>query len=215
MTDPNKTSINVILDKSGSMEIVRMDTIGGYNTFIEAQKSLHGECEVSLIQFNHGVEVTYKSVNVKNLSKGLLPEQYNPNGGTALLDAIGNTIIRKGAELSALPESSRPGKVMFVIITDGQENTSRKFTFSQIKEMIEHQTSVYSWDFTFLGANIDTFNVASNLGISSNKSLSFSTSKPDGAMRMFAAVTNYAMHARCNDSMAATSYTEKDRLQNS
>lgn len=217
MTDANKTSITVILDRSGSMEPVRLDTVGGYNTFIDGQKQLPGECEVTLIQFNDRREFTYKSTNVKTMQKGLLVEQYVPWSGTALLDAIGVAIDEKGTELAALPEEMRPGKVMFVIITDGAENASQDFTFDKIKEMIEHQKSVYNWDFTFLGANIDTFNVADSLGIAANKSLSFSTSKAGGAKRAFASVNIYASNMRGTakgSSAESVSYTEADRTSN-
>lgn len=215
MTDPNKTSITVILDKSGSMEPVRTDTVGGYNTFIEAQKQLPGECDITLIQFNDKREFTYKSVDVKKLEKGLLLEQYNPDCGTALLDAVGVAINEKGAELAALPEEQRPGKVMFVIITDGQENASKDFNYTKIKEMIEQQKTTYNWDFTFLGANIDAFDVADSMGIAANKSLSFSTSKAGGAKRMFASMSNYARSARAGgQSVSEASYSEEDRASN-
>jgi hypothetical protein len=215
MTDMNKTSITVILDKSGSMENVRTDTVGGYNTFIEAQKQLPGECDITLIQFNDTREFTYKSVDVKSLNKGLLLEQYVPDRGTALLDAVGVAINEKGAELAALPEEKRPGKVMFVIITDGQENASKDFTYSKIKEMIDHQKSTYNWDFSFLGANIDTFGVANSIGIASNKSMSFSTSKAGGAQRMFASMSNYTRSARAwGQSVSEASYSEEDRASN-
>jgi len=217
MTDANKTSITVILDKSGSMEPVRLDTVGGYNTFIEGQKQLPGECEVTLIQFNNHREFTYKSKNIKDLEKGLLIEQYRPTNGTALLDAIGVAIEEKGAEFAKMSEEHRPGKVMFVIITDGAENASQDFTYSKIKEMIEHQKNNYQWDFTFLGANIDTFDVADSLGIAANKSLSFSTSKAGGAKRAFASVNIYAKGMRSaasGSSASEVSYTEADRTSN-
>ncbi len=218
MTDANKTSITVILDKSGSMEPVRLDTVGGYNTFIDGQKQLPGECEVTLIQFNNHREFTYKSKNINELEKGLLIEQYRPSNGTALLDAIGVAIEEKGAEFAKMSEEQRPGKVMFVIITDGVENASQDFTYAKIKEMIEHQKSVYNWDFTFLGANIDTFNVADSLGIAANKSLSFSTSKEGGAKRAFDSVNRYASNMRASaggQSASSVSYTKVDRASNS
>jgi hypothetical protein len=196
------------------MELVREDTVGGYNTFVDAQKQIAGECDITLIQFNQTRDFTYKSVDVKTLDKGLRLEQYAPSGGTALLDAVGVAINEKGAEFAALPEERRPGKVMFVIITDGQENSSRDFNFTKIKEMIDHQKSVYNWDFTFLGANIDTFNVAGDMGISANKALSFSTNKSGGAMRMFASASNYSLNARTYGSVAEASYSDEDRTSN-
>jgi hypothetical protein len=217
MTDANKTSITVVLDKSGSMETARNDTIGGYNTFIEAQKALPGECEVTLIQFNHTREFTYKSVDVKSIVRGLTPAEYVPVGGTALLDAVGVAINEKGAEFAALPEDKRPGKVMFVIITDGEENKSKDFSYDAIKKMIEHQKTVYNWDFTFLGANIDTFSVADSLGIAADKSLSFSSTKSGGAKRAFASMNMYATRTRgaaSGQSVSDVRYTEEDRTNN-
>jgi Mg-chelatase subunit ChlD len=217
MTNPNKTSITVILDKSGSMESARSDTIGGYNTFIEDQKKLPGEAEISLIQFNNTSKFTYKSVDVKSLERGLLLEDYKPAGGTALLDAVGKAIIEKGAEFSNLKEEDRPGKVIFVIITDGEENSSSEFTKSKIKELIEQQKNVYSWDFVFLGANINTDETASDLGINLSKALSFSSTKSGGARRAFAAVNSYATEYRASrvSNAAATSFTQEDRDNNS
>lgn len=214
MTNPNKTSITVVLDKSGSMSNVRDDTVGGFNFFVESQKALPGECEISLIQFNDVSNFTYKSMNLQELKQGLLLEEYRPNGGTALLDAVGKAINEKGTELSNLKEEDRPSKVMFVIITDGAENASKEFSVDKIKEMIEQQKNVYSWDFTFLGANIDTVAAASSIGIDSNKSLSFSTKKSGGAKRAFASVNMYASSARSSSVMADVSYSTKDRVDN-
>ncbi len=216
MTDQNKTSITVILDKSGSMQSVRTDTVGGYNTFVDSQKQLPGECDITLIQFNDTREFTYKSADVKKLNEGLLLEQYKPDRGTALLDAIGVAINEKGAELATIPEEQRPGKVMFVIITDGEENASKDFDYAKIKEMIEHQKSVYNWDFTFLGANIDTFSVADSIGIVASKSLSFSTNKAGGAKRAFASIGNYTKSARgaSGQTLADVSYSTLDRESN-
>lgn len=214
MTDPNKTSITVILDKSGSMNSIKQDTIGGYNSFVEEQKKLPGECVISLVQFNHTVEFTYSSKPIQQLTEGLLQEQYNPSGYTALLDAIGRAISEKGSELANLKEEDRPGKVMFVIITDGDENSSRHYTNEKIKEMIKHQKEVYSWDFTFLGANIDTFTVANSMGIDANKSLSFSSTKSGGAKRAFMSVSNYASVARSVANASSVSYSTQDRSSN-
>jgi hypothetical protein len=215
MTDPSKTSITVILDKSGSMSNVRGDTIGGYNTFVQTQKELPGTCDISLIQFSNSSEFTYKSKNIRELTEGVNASQYVPQGNTALLDAIGKAVIEKGKELADLPEDQRPGKVLFVIITDGQENASVEFNGPQIKQMIEHQQQAYQWDFTFLGANIDTFATADSLGISNDKALSFSTTKAGGAVRAFAAVSNYTKGTRGSKSAASVKYSDTDRTSNS
>jgi len=213
MTDPNKTSITVILDKSGSMNAVREDTVGGYNSFIDEQKKLPGDCEITLIQFNQDTSFTYKSKPIQELKEGLSLESFIPSGYTGLFDAVGKAIIEKGAEFAALKEEERPGKVMFVIITDGQENASREFTQDKIKEMIGHQKDTYSWDFTFLGANIDTMAASDAIGILASKSLSFSTTSKGGASRAFASVNMYASSVRCAGSKDA-SYSQVDRDNN-
>jgi hypothetical protein len=78
---------------------------------------------------------------------------------------VGRAINETGCRLAAMPEDQRPGLVVFVIVTDGEENSSHEFTKAQIKEVIERQQSVYSWQFTFLGANQDAFAEAGSLGI--------------------------------------------------
>jgi hypothetical protein len=88
-----------------------------------------------------------------------------PRGNTALLDAVGRAIVETGERLRALPENERPGLVVFVIVTDGQENSSREYTKARVKEMIEHQQNVYKWQFTYLGANQDAFAEAGGMGI--------------------------------------------------
>ena len=214
MTDPNKTSITIILDKSGSMSIARDDTIGGYNSFIETQSKLPGECELSLIQFNEESSFTHKSKDIHDPSLRLDTTTYIPSGNTAYLDAVGRAITEKGEELAKLSDDQRPGKVIFFIITDGQENASKTYVRSKIKEMILHQTNMYNWDFSFLGANIDAFDAADSIGISQNKSLSFSTTSVGGASRAFNAVVNYMCNAQSSD-LKSNGYSAADRSSNS
>lgn len=103
----------------------------------------------------------------------LTHETFVPRGMTALLDAIGRTINTTGERLAAMAEEQRPGKVIFVILTDGQENTSREMTLEQINQMITRQTEVYNWDFVFIGANQDAIQTGSQLGIGAGNSLSY------------------------------------------
>lgn len=213
MTNPNKTSITIILDKSGSMSSCIQDTIGGYSTFLEEQQKLPGECDISLIQFSNETIFTYKSIDIKDAPK-LSLENYRPSGGTALLDAVGKAISEKGKELSELSEDQRPGKVIMVIITDGEENASKAYTYEKIKEMIEHQTQKYNWIFTFLGANLDATSTAASIGIASGSSLDFSSTTKGGSMRAFEAVTNYCYSVRNASSPIAASntcYSQMDR----
>ena len=161
----NLTEIVFILDRSGSMGHLVTDTIGGFNAFVEDQKKEDGEAVLITILFDDQYEILHNGVDVKTVSP-LTTKEYFARGMTALLDAIGKTINTVGERLNKMEEDNKPSKVIFVITTDGQENSSREFTQPQIKEMIEKQTNTYNWQFMFLGANIDAVSTAQNFGIS-------------------------------------------------
>lgn len=154
--------VTVVVDRSGSMAKVEKEASEGVNSFIKKQKEQPGECTFSLVQFDTEYEFVHKGVPIKNV-----PEDYrlSPRGWTALLDAVGRGIKEAGDRLSKMEESQRPGLVVFVIVTDGHENSSKEFNRNQIKKMIKVQREVYKWQFTFLGANQDAFAEASNIGI--------------------------------------------------
>ncbi|GHV81062.1 hypothetical protein AGMMS49944_28530 [Spirochaetia bacterium] len=161
------TEIVAILDKSGSMNRLTDDTIGGYNAFIEEQKSLPGEAVLTTVLFNNGYTVLHRRIDIKEVPE-ITRKEYTAGGSTALLDALGKTINEIGAKLADTAEENRPSKVIFFIITDGEENSSKEFFQERIKEMVELQTHTYSWEFIFLGANIDSFSTAATLGIQSD-----------------------------------------------
>ena len=158
------TEIIFILDRSGSMSRLTKDTIGGYNSYIENQKKENGEALITTVLFDNEYEILHNGVNIKDIEP-LTDKEYLTRGTTALLDAIGKTISDVGARLSNTPEDERPEKVIMIIITDGQENASIEYSKKQIKEMIEEQTNKYSWQFIFLGANIDAVSEAESIGI--------------------------------------------------
>ena len=166
------TDISVILDRSGSMESVKTDTIGGFNAFLKTQKEAPGEALLTLAQFDDQYEIVHSGKNIQDVTN-LTAETFVPRGMTALLDAIGRTINATGVRLSALPEAQRPGKVIFVILTDGQENKSTEFTREKISEMIKHQTEVYKWDFVFLGANQDAIQAGASIGVMAGNSMTY------------------------------------------
>lgn len=168
----NFTSINVIIDASGSMQGLRNDTIGSFNTFLQEQKDVPGEVAFTLCTFNTTYHLVHDFVKLSSVPN-LDPKSYAPQGGTALLDAIGQTIDAVGIKLNALPEDEKPSKVLFLIITDGEENRSTRYTAEQIKNMVQHQKDVYSHEFVFMGANIDAITVGTNLGISTNNTLNY------------------------------------------
>lgn len=155
------SDITIVLDRSGSMAACLDDAQNGVNHFIDEQKKHEGDAVLSLVQFDTDYEFVHKGVPVKDVPKFVL----NPRGMTALLDAVGKAINETGERLSKLDENDRPGLVVFVIVTDGQENSSKEFTTQQVKEMIERQRSDYKWQFTFLGANQDAFAEAGGIGI--------------------------------------------------
>ena len=153
-----------IVDRSGSMAAVRSDAVGGFNTFLEEQKKLPGEARLTLVLFNDSVDVVHLARPIAELEP-FDERSYVPSGSTALLDAVGRTIDKVGQRLAATPEAERPGKVIVAILTDGEENASRKYDLKDVRERIRRQREVYKWEFVFLAANQDAFAEAEKLAI--------------------------------------------------
>lgn len=161
----NSTLIVFLLDKSGSMLQGKTDTIGGFNSFIEQQKKeTEGEVKSTLFLFDTKCEPVYTMLPLTNVPK-LTDETYTVGGWTALVDSMCQSIDETGRKLSSMSEAERPSRVIFVTITDGEENRSTRFTSSQLKERIQHQESKYAWNFVYLGANQDSFKNAAHYGI--------------------------------------------------
>ena len=172
------TEIIFILDRSGSMSGLEGDTIGGYNSFLDSQRNTPGEAKVTTILFDDKYEILHNSVDIRDILP-ITDKEYFARGNTALLDAVGKTINDVGARLSDTDESERPEKIIFVITTDGQENSSKRFTYPKIHRMITHQREKYKWEFLFFGANIDAFREARQLGIDENRSAQYQSSASD------------------------------------
>lgn len=160
----NLTEILFILDRSGSMKGIAAATRESFNRFVEEQLTEEGEARLSLLLFNRSHDMVLESVPLNDVAP-LTRETYVPNGGTALLDAVGLGIDRLGKRLAAMPESERPGTVIVAILTDGEENASQQCTWDEIQSKIRHQTEVYKWNFLFLGANQDAIATAAQVGI--------------------------------------------------
>lgn len=204
------TDITIILDRSGSTQAIQNDVIGGINTFINSQKEIKGKCTVSLYQFDDKYEINYENCDI-NLVPELSKLTYIPRGWTALLDAIGKTIVSKGEYFSRLPEVDRPAKILFIIQTDGLENRSKEYTSSKIKELIIHQTEKYKWNFVFLGANQDACLTANTYGISSNSTLTYAANSV-GTQSMYQSLCSGALLMRkSNSDTASVSFTDNDR----
>lgn len=166
------THIAMVLDRSGSMSDIKDDTIGGVNEFINSQKSVPGDCTMTLVQFDHVIETVFANTPVKSVQP-LTGKTYQPRNSTALLDAVGKTIDDTGKFLGELPESHKAEKVVFVIVTDGMENSSCRFTRKQIFDKITHQREVYKWEFVFIGANQDAFAEAQAMGMSPANAMNY------------------------------------------
>lgn len=161
----NLTELVVVMDRSGSMWPLADDTINGFNSLIEKQKAdTNGDVHVTVVLFDSKITTLYDCVDIKEIPE-MTSNDYCPLGCTALLDAIGSTITSVGKRLADTPEEERPANVMFVITTDGHENSSREYNQKQIADMIEHQKTKYSWTFMFLGANIDAESVGKSYNI--------------------------------------------------
>lgn len=156
-----KTEIVFILDKSGSMQSIRKDAIGGFNSFIEEQKKAEGEANVTLVLFDSEVKVVYESVDIKEVAD-LNENTYVPSGLTAMHDAIGLAVDRLSKRLSE--QEVQPDNVVFAIMTDGYENASKEYSHGVIKTKIENMQK-NDWQFIFLGANIDAVGTAKSIGI--------------------------------------------------
>lgn len=168
----NFTEIVFILDRSGSMSGLEADTIGGYNSMISKQKEEAGEAFISTVLFDDRTEVLHDRVSLEHVQP-MTNRQYYVRGCTALLDAIGGAVHHIGTVHKYSREEDRPEKTIFVITTDGMENSSRIYTYDKVKQMVERQQEKYGWEFLFLGANIDAIETAGRFGIQPSRAVNY------------------------------------------
>ena len=166
-----QTELVFILDRSGSMSGLESDTIGGFNGMIAQHRSEGGDVLVSTVLFDHENEVIHDRVRIADVPT-LTSKEYYTRGCTALLDAMGDAIHHiKNVHKYARPED-RPARTMFIITTDGMENSSTRYTADQVRAMVKQQEEA-GWEFVFLGANIDAVQVAGGLGIRAENAVEF------------------------------------------
>lgn len=194
----NTTQIIVVLDRSGSMEDLQEEVVGGFNRFLVEQQSRSDYAEMSLIQFDDLYQQDYLNTPIRDCKELVLHDSYQPRGWTALYDAIGKTIN----SISVTSE-----KVLFVIITDGQENRSSEFDLDSIKNLIQEKEDS-GWDFVFLGVGLDAFAESSSVGLRSQDSLQIDPSEY-GITVMYDTLTNYVNAVRASGSIS-TSDTDLD-----
>lgn len=196
----NITELVFILDRSGSMAGLESDTIGGFNSLIEKQRKQDGECYVSTILFDHVSEVLHDRVKLSEFNK-LTENDYTVRGATALIDAIGGAIHHIGnVHKYARPEDV-PEHTMFVIMTDGMENASRRYSSDKVKRMIEHEKEKYGWEFLFIGANIDSVETARHFGIGADRSVNYHADS-QGTAVVFETVSETVCNMRANVPLA-------------
>ena len=188
------THICIVLDASGSMSSIEDDTKGSFNSFIKAQREAGGKTVFDLYQFSDEVKRLVEHVDLATFKDDLMAS-YNCSGCTALNDAVCIAIDTLGKELAAMKEEDRPENVLMVIITDGFENASRKFTSKDVKDRIKHQTEKYNWEFQYLAANQDAFASGANLGIAQDNCVNFSASAA-GMVQVCASMCDRATQVR-------------------
>lgn len=200
----NITELVFVLDRSGSMESLTSETIGGFNSLIAKQKSEAegGKINVTTVLFDDQYEVLHKHAPIEEIDR-LTEKDYYARGCTALLDAVGKTILSVSRKIEDTPFSEKPEKVLFVITTDGYENASSEFTKKDVKTLISDKQEKFGWKFLFLGANIDAVSEADSIGIRSVGAAKPSASRA-GVRSTFDAVCEVASFMRKSDARSKT-----------
>ncbi len=192
------TEIVFILDRSGSMSGLESDTIGGYNSLISKQKREEGEVYISTVLFDDKCEVLHDRVSLDQI-KPMTDNEYYVRGCTALLDAVGGAIHHIKNVHKYAREEDRPEKTLFIITTDGQENSSRKYSYKKVKSMVEKQKEKYGWEFLFLGANIDAVAEANRFGINADRATNYHCDSKGTAVNYAALSRAVSCVRQCED----------------
>lgn len=205
----NGTLITIVLDESGSMNSCWDTTISGFNEFVQGQRSAEasaGAGYLTLIKFDSPHIKTVFNNRPLNEVPLLDRKNYTPNGGTNLLDAIGNAIESVNTVLSASKKKDRPG-VIITIMTDGAENASNRYNNEKIKAMVAAAEKA-DWTFTFLGANIDAFAVGSTFGMNASNSVNYSTNNMTATMTALSESTSRMRFAKTAGVSTADLYAQ-------
>lgn len=206
------THIAVILDRTGSMESIRDDTIGGFNTFLGEQKKAAGQATLTLVQFDSQdpYEVVHRFEKIQNVPE-LTRETFVPRASTPLLDALGRGINDLEHSLAEIKEEDKPMRVVMVVITDGQENASREFRRDQIQKMIQNKQEKADWQFVFLSADLAAIQDALRSGIRANAAMAYDKNAK-GTAAAWASASDRISDYRAARSQEV-SFTDEDRDQ--
>ncbi len=199
--------ITIVLDRSGSMQSIKKETIEGYNGFISGQLNNKTNARITLVQFDHEYELVYEAVKLKDVNE-MNDDSYIPRGLTALLDAIGKTIKLSNNRYKVARKEKRPDKKLFLIITDGQENNSTLFTRAMIFKKIKKMEEKHGWEFIFLGANQDAISEAQNYGIKTKRAMTYAADAV-GTEHVYFSISNNIMACMAEDK--EFEFTEEDR----
>ena len=202
------TELVFILDKSGSMAGLEKDTIGGFNSMLTKQKAEAGQCRVTTALFDNRYMLLHDRIDIRAVSP-ITEKEYSVGGSTALLDAIGRSIKKIADVQRSTADEYRAEKVIFIIITDGEENSSREFSADAVRKLISTEKEQYGWEFLFLGANIDAVETAGRFGISADRAAEYVPDKRGTAL-------NYAVMSEAVSEFRSTgrvSTTHLDRIR--
>lgn len=199
MPNQNLTLIALLLDRSGSMQSIKSDVVGGFDAFLTEQRAGDGECRVTLAQFDNEYEVVYHAVPVGEVP----PLELNPRNSTALLDSMGKLITDTAAEIATLSEDDKPGSVIVAIMTDGMENSSHEWSRPAIKSLVEQQTNESGWEFLYMGADQDAVEVGKDLGVRAEQAVTYGRGKSREAMAAMSGNVRGYRNAKMVDAEAA------------
>ncbi len=197
----NLTELVFIIDRSGSMAGLEADTIGGFNAMLEKQRGQKGEAVLSAVLFSDESEVIYDRADISKVEP-MTDSQYTVGGSTALLDAIGGAIHHIGSVHKYAREEDRPAKTIFVITTDGMENSSRRYSYREVQQMVKLRQEKYGWEFLFLGANMDAVSEARRFGFREDRAVRYS-SDSEGTRLNYKVVSRTITAARCGKAISA------------
>jgi len=170
---PGLTELYFVLDRSGSMGGMVRATIDGFNEVLAQRRgAAKGELRVSTVLFDDTARVLHDHIPVAKV-RPLTEREYTIGGCTALLDAFGGAIEHAVRHQRHARPADRAAQVAFVVITDGFENASRKYSARQVRDLVRKETDEYGWEFLYLGANVDAFAEAGALGIDASHAANF------------------------------------------
>jgi uncharacterized protein YegL len=203
VTDKDYTHLAFVVDRSGSMNGIHTDMNGAITKMLADQAKEPGYCVVDITTFDTVIEHPYAGVRPDDVKGEIIV----PRGGTALLDAIGFTVVALGERFAKMDEADRPGQVIIVVVTDGMENSSREYNRPQIKALVEEQTDRWGWTFIYLAANVDAFATGSGMGFSRGQTIAFAASGV-GTQSVYDSTSNLVSRTR---SGIGGGYTDEER----